>query len=94
VCHRYEIAGQCSPREPSFIPRQAGGHGEQLVLSLQALETVPAPRFERQPGGASGEVADRALHEDLARSRLIQGAGRGAETVRFRLFTLLVRRNP
>jgi hypothetical protein len=50
---------------------------QQLVLSLQALETVPAPRFERKPGGAFGEVAGRARHEDLARSRLVQDAGRG-----------------
>jgi hypothetical protein len=77
VCHRYDIAGQCSPprNRPSCPGRR--GRGEQLVLSLQALETVPAPRFERQPGGAFGEVAGRARQEDLAGSGLVQDAGRG-----------------
>jgi hypothetical protein len=69
MCHRSDSAGRCRPANRPSCPGRRG-RGEQLVLSLQAFETAPAPRFEHQPGGALGEVARRARYEDLAGSRM------------------------
>jgi hypothetical protein len=51
--------------------------GEQIVLSIQALEAVSAPRLERQSRGALSKVASDTRHEDLAGSRPGHDAGRG-----------------
>src|SRR6266511_423062 len=65
--------------DPPHGQRLPGGRsrGEQIVLSIQALEAVSAPRLERQSRGALSKVASDTRHEDLAGSRPGHDAGRG-----------------